>query len=495
MQQPPAWVIASWPTPNYVDPETHGVLYFESAGRSQVHVDSTSIRYPAKPYRIRAQNGPYNRDYVRIRMHFYKTVHVIACPPHVDQCPEILAKGYSSCYLYSGVAGKHLLYCLGVSIPPQDYWKVTIDPQPNCINQSSTLLVAGIVNTLTDFLVVLLPIRTVYLTNLPRRQSLIVSFLFTLGLLSCFAGVVRTYYMYHVTQVWDQVWASYPVWITAAVELYIGIICTSIPATKAFFVAYIPKFFNSHPSHTSRASFVNDNFNLTCNSKGEVHPTPTPGLGIISTLKSHSNSRSPFHSKILSSKNSKTPLSADNSINDRTVGTSIFELSSMKSTSWAEEEGGIDEEMGMGVEIGTASFVSSNSNSNDHHDNHEPLHSHSIGRGILGSIRRDRGPDRDKNRPSENSSKITTSEQEQEQESKKGGTSTQSRDLDIEKQIGSRENGNENENENEKDMGMGMEMEKQGGWDIHIDVVTTVEVGEEHLRVHEKEKERYKRRL
>lgn len=24
MQKPPAWVIAAWPEPNYVDPETHG---------------------------------------------------------------------------------------------------------------------------------------------------------------------------------------------------------------------------------------------------------------------------------------------------------------------------------------------------------------------------------------------------------------------------------------------------------------------------------------
>jgi len=71
-----------------------------------------------------------------------------------------------------------------------------------------------------------------------------VSFLFTLGFLSCFAGIIRTYYMWRVTQEWDQVWHSYPVWVSAAVELYIGIICTSIPATKAFFQNYFPRIFS-----------------------------------------------------------------------------------------------------------------------------------------------------------------------------------------------------------------------------------------------------------
>lgn len=54
-----------------------------------------------------------------------------------------------------------MVYMLTHDRPPQDYWKITDGPQPNCIDQSSTLLFAGIVNTLTDFLVVILPIRTV----------------------------------------------------------------------------------------------------------------------------------------------------------------------------------------------------------------------------------------------------------------------------------------------------------------------------------------------
>ncbi len=108
--------------------------------------------------------------------------------------------------------------------PPQDYWAVTIDPQPNCINQSSSLLVAGIINTLTDFIVVLLPIRTVLALRLPSRDAFVVVLLFAFGFFGCAAGVARTYYMYMVTQTYDQTWASYPVWMTSAIELYIGVV-------------------------------------------------------------------------------------------------------------------------------------------------------------------------------------------------------------------------------------------------------------------------------
>lgn len=168
--------------------------------------------------------------------------------------------------------------------PPQDYWKITSEPQPNCINQSSSLLVAGIVNTLTDFTVVLLPIRLVFSLQLPRRQAFVVALLFAFGFLSCFAGVFRTFFMWKVTQTFDMVWASYLVWVTASIELYVGVICASIPATKPFFSIYLPQAFgsmtNSQPScpDTSQASRNNGTTTSADGKKGDL-------LELISALE------------------------------------------------------------------------------------------------------------------------------------------------------------------------------------------------------------------
>jgi len=125
-----------------------------------------------------------------------------------------------------------LIFCLVVLFqcrPPQEFWTLSVNPQPECINQGTVLLVGGVINTLTDFAVVLIPVRTVMGLTLPGRQKWIIMLLFGLGLLSSAAGVARTYYTYNVTKTYDQTWAAYPVWLTSALELYIGMVSWSFP--------------------------------------------------------------------------------------------------------------------------------------------------------------------------------------------------------------------------------------------------------------------------
>jgi len=149
------------------------------------------------------------------------------------------------------------------SRPPQDYWKITQTPDSNCINQTWSLLVAGVVNALTDLIAVLLPIRTVWTLQLPARQVAIVLLLFSLGFVSCIAGIIRTYFMYRVTKEFDQTWNSYPVWITSAVELYIGMVSFS-PKQQAFYLC---------PSQLIRPDMCLDTSNQAI-----LHKLPSPSL-------------------------------------------------------------------------------------------------------------------------------------------------------------------------------------------------------------------------
>ncbi|TGO74759.1 hypothetical protein BELL_0258g00080 [Botrytis elliptica] len=498
MQKPPAWVIAAWPEPNYVDPETHGwgnvilniVLYVvlccfislriwtRTRLRASFGADDMMILFAMIPttgffvlslladlkfmwtrhqYDIPSSHVEFGLKMVLL----IEIMFASACTFTKLSMLMLVRRMLTSATIFwrrvtlaaiciVGLQGA--LFCIVLVFqcrPPQDYWKITDEPQPNCIDQSSTLLLAGIVNTLTDFLVVILPIRTVYSTNLPRRQTLIVSFLFTLGFLSCFAGVIRTYYMYQVTQTYDQVWASFPVWVSAAVELYVGIICTSIPATKVFFATYIPKIFNSHLSRPSQSSSSAPNIFKSI-------PAPPSGFGITSTSKStnslpNSKSRSNSNSKVLSSQSSQIPLNGreedtqyDNDTDlDQTVGTSIFELGTYtnRSSNLSKTSSTCpiisDEEM----HIGTASVISPLNSNRVSSSTHNIAN---LGRNILGSVRRDKlslGGDRSRNR-----------------------SRNQDRENDDLYLSLSEESGRK---------------EKEGGWDIHIDVVRTVEVEEE----------------
>ncbi|KAI9645662.1 hypothetical protein NHQ30_006404 [Ciborinia camelliae] len=154
-------------------------------------------------------------------------------------------------------------------------------------------------------------------------------------------------------------------------------ICASIPATKAFFVIYIPKFFNSQLSRTTGNSLGSPTFTT----KGSA--LSSPGFGVKSTSEFHSQPYSNSNFNNLSRESSRTPLSAEHPIHDHTVGASAFELSSFTSTSRGDEEMGGGG--GGGGAFGPASFVSSGSN----------ININSIGRAITGSVRRDKERDRD----------------------------------------------------------------------------------------------------
>ncbi|KAK1768473.1 hypothetical protein QBC33DRAFT_557930 [Phialemonium atrogriseum] len=126
--------------------------------------------------------------------------------------------------------------------PISDYWKVSLTPQ-KCLNQASHLLAASIINTITDFMTVFLPIKTVLGLHLPKRQRLIICLLFSGGIVASIAGAVRTYFSWLCasTPDHDTTWMAYYVTLTSSVELFLGIICASLPATKPFFSRYGPR--------------------------------------------------------------------------------------------------------------------------------------------------------------------------------------------------------------------------------------------------------------
>lgn len=88
------------------------------------------------------------------------------------------------------------------------------------------MLAAGVINTLTDFVIVLLSIKMVKNLKLPKRQRIAVYLLFTAGLLASVAGAVRTYFTWRLTSApdHDYTWNSYDVVLLSAIELFVGIV-------------------------------------------------------------------------------------------------------------------------------------------------------------------------------------------------------------------------------------------------------------------------------
>lgn len=125
------------------------------------------------------------------------------------------------------VSAQGLAFCLTVLFQcknPSLYWTLSFAPQPQCISETKMLLAAGIVNTVTDAVVVILPIPTVWSVKIPVQQQIVLVLLFAAGFFITLVGAVRTYYMYKVNSTYDKTWLAFPVWLTSSVELYVGIV-------------------------------------------------------------------------------------------------------------------------------------------------------------------------------------------------------------------------------------------------------------------------------
>ncbi|KAH6673743.1 integral membrane protein [Halenospora varia] len=297
MQLPPESVLAAWPTPNYINPEQRGHgklvlnvffyillmifiglrLFTRTRLRKVFGADDVFILLALIPTTAYFIISILPDTHFLWRRHIYdipislipaglklilaiEAIFALACMLTKLSMLMLVRRILASATLIwrrvtkfaiGIVVLQGIIFCLTVIFqcrPPQDYWKLTTEPQPNCHNEMSTLLVAGILNTLTDFIVVLLPIRTIWTLQLAPKHLIPLIFLFGLGFISCGAGIIRNYYTYQVFQDYDHIWASYPMWITASFELYIGIICASLPATKPFFSSYLPSLFGTLPS-------------------------------------------------------------------------------------------------------------------------------------------------------------------------------------------------------------------------------------------------------
>ncbi|KAG9189904.1 hypothetical protein G6011_06772 [Alternaria panax] len=123
--------------------------------------------------------------------------------------------------------------------PVKNYWTIGA-PADTCMDEAVVTLIVGIFNCVADLLTTITPIPLVLGLHMRLRERMAVASLFGMGLIVTAAGIVRTWYIYRsLWDEYDQTWHAYPLWIAAAVEIDLGVICASAPVLKPLF-AKIP---------------------------------------------------------------------------------------------------------------------------------------------------------------------------------------------------------------------------------------------------------------
>ncbi|KAF3019223.1 hypothetical protein E8E14_000506 [Neopestalotiopsis sp. 37M] len=117
-------------------------------------------------------------------------------------------------------------------IPAASYWNL-FALERDCIPEAPPLMAQTIVTVITDFIVYILPMPTLWALKLPRLQRIGLMTVFGFGCVVVVAGCIRSYWIYHVeVQTYDVTWEGFYLWIWAAVEVNLGVICGCAPVLK-----------------------------------------------------------------------------------------------------------------------------------------------------------------------------------------------------------------------------------------------------------------------
>lgn len=286
-------IIASWPTPNYVNPETRGpaliyvCIIFSGIGAilcaARVYSRLFITRAPgvddilivfglvgsiALSVMVIIGNKTYfsgrhvwdipvskfagHRLNVWIAMWFFITASSFV-KISVLLFYRRLSVKFSKVFLIATWVGivYNIVYMLGffmtlllICDPVYAYWQ-SFDPvwatthEFRCNTEGLSLPASAGLSVLGDLYSTLLPVFLIYHLDVPRRQKLALYALFALGFLAVAAGIVRTVLLYRLlNSEFDFTWILWETWIWGVVELYVAIWAACAPALKPFFHKY-----------------------------------------------------------------------------------------------------------------------------------------------------------------------------------------------------------------------------------------------------------------
>lgn len=294
IRTPPIEVLLSWPAPNYVNPETHGhaaiiLNYFL--------ITIVTIFFGLRIYVRVVVRKKLGWDDAFLSVGYLcavgLTTVVILATTHygwdrhvydirVDQYPGTMKLAMSSTVLFTAAASftRLSLFCfyyrlvadsgshwfkwvIHVNVaytvctffatnyvaiftchPVSNYWKITA-PSDSCMNGGLAAFVTGVINTASDFAATATPLPLIWKLQMPLRERVAVCVLFGLGVIVSIAGTVRNVFVYKsLVQTYDQTWYAHPVWVSAALEIDLGVICASVPVLRPL-LRKIPLLFSN----------------------------------------------------------------------------------------------------------------------------------------------------------------------------------------------------------------------------------------------------------
>ncbi|KAF7925760.1 uncharacterized protein EAE98_006985 [Botrytis deweyae] len=135
-----------------------------------------------------------------------------------------------------------LFMTIFICTPIPKFWNV-LDTTGHCLDVNYLFLATGTANTITDFLIILLPQPIIWKLQMSFKEHVGVSAVFSTGLLACIASMARLFVSLKLLKNPDATWYTSIMCIPSYVELGAGIITSCLPTLPKFFktMSQIPR--------------------------------------------------------------------------------------------------------------------------------------------------------------------------------------------------------------------------------------------------------------
>ncbi|KAI0119340.1 hypothetical protein F4814DRAFT_236275 [Daldinia grandis] len=122
--------------------------------------------------------------------------------------------------------------------PIEFAWDTSI-PGGFCINYGLLVLIAGVINVITDFVILALPIPMIMRLQVSKQKRTQLVFIFATGSSACVVSIIRLAYSLVVSSTKDVSWDNVPPGFVSATELLVGILAASIPTYGPLYRRYV----------------------------------------------------------------------------------------------------------------------------------------------------------------------------------------------------------------------------------------------------------------
>ncbi|KAI9830791.1 MAG: hypothetical protein M1826_004425 [Phylliscum demangeonii] len=175
--------------------------------------------------------------------------------------------------------------------PRQRIWDKSVPG--HCANLAQLYLATAIVNVVSDFYILVLPLPSIWHLQIPLRRRLGLISVFSAGLFACVSSILRLYATVKSPNSPDQLWSVVPIQLWTLAEINVGLICACLPALPSFYHHFFP---NRSTIARTKATYGTKD---SCGSRKATRPLSTAAAAAHLDAHDHHHTRSFTQGKYL----------------------------------------------------------------------------------------------------------------------------------------------------------------------------------------------------